>query len=161
MNPIVARTARAVAAGMLGLAVLAAAPAVRAQGGPGGQAVDPEARRAAEWAVDTSRRIRSRLPASTPKGLASGPHVVKVRFTVDEQGRIGDPAVAESSGNPSLDRLALAAVRRASPVGTPPDVRPGGTRVAVQPITFVGAPRRGASRARERAVRPICTGCDR
>jgi len=61
--------------------------------------------------------------------------VVHVRFQMNRKGSVLDASVARSSGIPSLDREALATVRRAQPLPAIPDDRPDMLTISV-PIEF-------------------------
>ena len=81
------------------------------------------------WQGEVQAHMNGYTPTS-PNG-ASG--TVKVAFTVDRNGRLTSAGVSSSSGDAELDRAALAAVRRASPVPPPP---PGPIPRVVVPVHF-------------------------
>lgn len=49
-----------------------------------------------------------------------GGETARIRFRIDQQGNVKSTRLVRSSGNPKLDNAALATVRRASPVPSPP-----------------------------------------
>lgn len=61
--------------------------------------------------------------------------VVELRFRMNRNGRVLESSVVRGSGCPSLDREALATVRRAQPLPRIPDDRPDILEIAV-PIEF-------------------------
>jgi protein TonB len=72
-----------------------------------------------------------RYPAGSRIRRVEG--VAQVRFTIDQGGRVLSAGLDGSSGNAELDAEALALLRRASPVPTPP---PGFTGSITAPIAF-------------------------
>jgi len=61
---------------------------------------------------------------------------VEVQFAIDRTGKVVTRSVRKSSGNPSLDQEALAAIERASPFPLPPDEELGETLRYAMPIQF-------------------------
>lgn len=89
-------------------APVAAPPSVEAGRAPASDAL-------AAWQAAVWRQVVLHRPAAV---YASGS--VTLRFRLDRQGAVGAVAVERSSGEPRLDRLAVLAVRRASPFPAPP-----------------------------------------
>lgn len=81
------------------------------------------------WRGDVQAHMNAYTPSS-PNGAAG---TVKVAFSVDRGGRIVSASVSSSSGDAELDRAALGAVRRASPVPAPP---PGPVPGVIVPVHF-------------------------
>lgn len=88
----------------------AAASAPRAAGG--GPVADILSQYQARVRADIEREVR-RLPVSRTG-------VTTIRFSFSRSGMLAAAAVARSSGDPALDRVALAAVKRASPFPAAP-----------------------------------------
>ncbi|RKF22672.1 energy transducer TonB [Altericroceibacterium spongiae] len=61
--------------------------------------------------------------------------IVEIRFTMNRDGEVLDIAVVKGSGTPSLNRAAIATVRRAQPLPGIPDDRPDIVTVTV-PVEF-------------------------
>ena len=104
----------------------------------GGQASEPAAPAPASsgaavstWRGELMAHLRSYTPAS-PNG-ASG--TARVAVTLDRGGRVVSASLSGSSGDPELDRAAVAMVRRASPMPAPPPELGGSVRLAV-PVWF-------------------------
>lgn len=75
---------------------------------------------ASQGAVQTyASLVRARLAARKPASRGEGGRVV-IRFSLSAGGQVLSAAIARSSGNPSLDQAALAAVRSAGPFPPPP-----------------------------------------
>lgn len=80
-------------------------------------------------------RVQSHLASRRPAGIGVSGRVV-IGFSLTSSGGLGHASVTRSSGNPALDRLALATVRAAAPFPAPPaGSRPGDLRFAF-PYTF-------------------------
>jgi len=62
--------------------------------------------------------------------------VSRMRFSVDRQGNVSNPRVAESSGHTLLDEEALATLLRASPVPAPPPEIRGDPVEVMIPVSF-------------------------
>lgn len=63
-------------------------------------------------------RVQARVAGHRPSGGGRG--TVRVTFAISSSGRLRFARILRSSGNASLDKRALAAVRRASPFPKPP-----------------------------------------
>jgi len=75
-----------------------------------------------------------RYPAEARAHKVEG--IVSVEFTLDRSGQILSSRVAQSSGSPILDEEAVALLRRAAPLPSPPqDIPPEGVSLAL-PIHF-------------------------
>ncbi|MCS6921888.1 MAG: energy transducer TonB [Elioraea sp.] len=72
--------------------------------------------------------------AAREQGLSGTAHV---RFEVAPDGRVGAVTLVRSSGEPSLDREALALPRRVSPLPPPPPGTAEGGAVLAVPIVFL------------------------
>jgi len=106
----------------------AAAPA------PGLSAIPSKAQ--ANWQRSLVAHINryKRYPAEARAHNVEG--IVSVEFTLDRSGQILSSRVAHSSGSAVLDEEAVALLRRAAPLPTPPqEVPPEGVRLAL-PIHF-------------------------
>lgn len=68
-----------------------------------------------------------------PSGALKAGGTPKVRFVIDDAGNVVSASIAQSSGIPELDQLALASARRASPVPAPP---PGASKTITVPYRF-------------------------
>jgi len=75
-----------------------------------------------------------RYPRQAQRSRLQG--VSRMRFSVDRQGHISNPRVAESSGHQILDEEALATLLRASPVPAPPPDIPGDPVEVMIPVSF-------------------------
>jgi protein TonB len=62
--------------------------------------------------------------------------IVRVRVTIDRQGRVLSTSLSQSSGSQWLDREALALPARAQPLPAPPDSMPGDPLALQIPISF-------------------------
>lgn len=83
-----------------------------------------------------TRLIRfRRYPPGAHRARVEG--VPLVRFTLDRRGRVLDSRLERSSGNPLLDREAVALPQRAQPLPAPPEDRPGATISLVVPVEFL------------------------
>lgn len=71
---------------------------------------------------------RKKRPPGGARGIAT------VAFRIDRNGNVKSARLLRSSGNSSLDREALALVRRASPVPRPPPNVPGGSLLMTVPL---------------------------
>ena len=108
--------------------VAAAAPA------PGLSAI--AARAQANWQSSLVAHINrhKRYPAEARAHKVEG--IVSIEFTLDRSGQILSSRVIHSSGSPILDEEAVALLRRAAPLPSPPqEVPPEGVRLAL-PIHF-------------------------
>jgi periplasmic protein TonB len=77
------------------------------------------------WETELLAHIE-RFRRYPPKALARGDQgLVKVRITIDRDGRVQETHIVQSSGSPELDQEALAALTRAQPVPRPPLDRAG------------------------------------
>ena len=63
--------------------------------------------------------VRTRIARNKPSGADGGGRVM-VAFTLSPSGALVSARIVQSSGKPSLDRIALAAVRQSSPFPPPP-----------------------------------------
>jgi len=70
--------------------------------------------------------------------------IVKVRFTVAQDGRIKEIDIAESSGYPLLDAAAILAIKDASPYPFPKDYIGKDELQAILPIHYVASPAKSA-----------------
>ncbi|AMM18626.1 energy transducer TonB (plasmid) [Burkholderia sp. PAMC 28687] len=75
-----------------------------------------------QYRIRVARRILERNPSlvlhGTPQAMLRS--VVVVTFTVDSEGMISSSAVYRTNGDPGAERVALAALHRASPLPQPP-----------------------------------------
>lgn len=85
--------------------------------------------------VRYANKIRSRLAARRPAGIGTRGKVV-VTFTIGNGGAVEAIAVAETSGQPRLDRLAVASIRDAAPFPVPPDLANPNQRTFSIPFEF-------------------------
>lgn len=136
-RPVI-RTARAGAADT-------AQAARRAEGDGGGSAAGlsdtapvatrragAEADLRARWGAELRARIERARAAADPVG--SGRAVVQ--FVLTREGRLVSAEIASGSGNPALDRAALAAVRRAGPFPAAPSGLAGDRHAFSVPVSF-------------------------
>jgi protein TonB len=65
------------------------------------------------------RRVRAYVTRNLPQGVW-GPGRVVVGFRLSPTGKLLSASVTQSSGNPQMDRAALACVRTAGPYPKPP-----------------------------------------
>ncbi|PYF08683.1 outer membrane transport energization protein TonB [Rhodobacter viridis] len=100
----------------------AAASAVARAGAGLGSGAAPQGA-AASLTARWGAQIRSRIERAAEGGGATG--TVGLRLTLSQTGRLAGAAVARSSGNPVLDRMALRAVKRAGPFPAAPVGLPG------------------------------------
>lgn len=77
---------------------------------------------------------RKRYPAEARARRLQG--VAYVTFTMDRQGRVLSAALERTSGHASLDREAMALVRRAQPLPAPPAELAGETLTLTVPVDF-------------------------
>jgi protein TonB len=70
--------------------------------------------------VDYRRRVWAHLAAHAPSA-PSGSGVARVRFSLDEAGRVLFVRLVRSSGHPEFDRACLASIRGAQPLPRPPN----------------------------------------
>jgi len=113
-------------------------PAMDASSDAGHAAVSGQARQqaVADWQgllLGHLQRHR-RYPRNAQRLRQQG--VAHVRFSVDRQGRVGNPRIGRSSGHPLLDEETLATLLRASPVPPPPpEIRGDPVEVNI-PVSF-------------------------
>lgn len=91
-------------------AAKAGATAEKAGKAKGGSNVSPKA-----YQNSVFKKVKKRFKASKGKGTAT------VSFTISASGGLAGVQVAQSSGNASIDKAAVDAVRRAGNFGPPPD----------------------------------------
>ena len=94
-----------------------------------------------DWYAAIQERIRQAIyypqdPARRDQPLDRG--TVKLKITVNREGRLFTPVVHESSGSPLLDAAALAAVIQSNPLPPPPaDLRPDRREITlILPVTY-------------------------
>jgi protein TonB len=75
-----------------------------------------------------------RYPAAARRSRQEG--ICYVRFTIDREGHVLDSSLERTSGHESLDREAVALVRRADPLPTPPPELEGETVTLTVPVEF-------------------------
>jgi periplasmic protein TonB len=90
------------------------------------------------WDRSLQARLE-RFNRYSPEGCARG--VVGVIFDIDRQGHVLKSRIFRSSGSSSLDREALAIIKRADPFPTPPNGLPDKYLSIGVPISFVPLPR--------------------
>lgn len=73
------------------------------------------------YLIGVQRRIWERWHAPAPTGAGPALGTLVVEFTLTRSGRLAATGVSEPSGNPALDRAALAAVERADPFSPLPE----------------------------------------
>jgi protein TonB len=71
-----------------------------------------------------------------PVGAHGIEGVVRLEFTLDRSGKIVSERIVQSSGSPLLDDEALAMVRRAAPLPSPPEQVPSAALSLTVPINF-------------------------
>ncbi|MGK6314456.1 cell envelope integrity protein TolA [Neorhizobium sp. DT-125] len=76
-------------------------------------------------------RVRAKIGRYARRCPGNVTGIVTVRFSFDGSGNIGSVSVARSSGNSAIDDYVASAVRRASPIPTPPS---GVARTLSQPV---------------------------
>lgn len=101
-----------------------AAPTTNRQFGSDGHLV-------ASWQNKVQRRIAF-VAARTKRPGAPSKSSSYVTFSFDKQGNITSARTSRSSGDPSIDALALQIVRKSSPIPTPPDGWNGSLTVPVE-----------------------------
>jgi protein TonB len=70
-------------------------------------------------AVDYAARVRARVAGHKPAGAGRSGTVI-ISFAISRSGGVSYASVARSSGDPTLDRSVLSAVRGAGPFPVPP-----------------------------------------
>jgi TonB family protein len=87
------------------------------------------------------RRLRSAQPGGGPQRFGQSlwrqQGVPYVRIVMDREGKVLSSRLERSCGFPDLDREAVALPKRASPLPSPPDDKPGHTLELVVPVEFL------------------------
>jgi periplasmic protein TonB len=97
------------------------------------------------WHNDVSRHIARHVRHPDWGRCEGRVGMTAIRFIIDRSGRVLEAHIARSSGIQDLDKEAVAALHRASPVPPMPDFVPGQRHRFELPMTFYSTCRKGAS----------------